>query len=112
MRWMLLVGAALALGGCASKQANILGKKPLDGKIELVSSVAPGGPVTVTGVMVEKCPVACCWFMLRDKSGVIRVDTKSSGFVVLDVPLNSNVKVTGTVKNVGEKMIAATGMSY
>jgi uncharacterized protein YdeI (BOF family) len=112
MRAAIFVGLVLLVGGCSSKQETVLGKRPTDGKFVQVSALAPGSLVTVKGVIVEKCPVAGCWFMLRDKSGVIRVDTKSSGFVVLDVPLNTTVKVSGTLKTAGERMIAATGMSY
>ena len=60
--------------------------------------------------MIEKCPTAGCWFMLRDQSGVVRVDTKAAGFVVSDIPLNTKVTVAGKVKSTAERQIAATGL--
>ena len=112
MRPILFAGLVIALCGCSSQKQIVLGVMPAVSTLVTVSSARPGAPITVKGTMVEKCPVAGCWFMLRDKSGVIRVDTKNAGFVVLDVPLNTPVKVSGTLKTSGEWMIAATGMSY
>jgi hypothetical protein len=57
----------------------------------------------VAGEVVEKCPVAGCWFDLRDESGTIRVDTKNAGFVVLDVPLHTRMTVAGRVRTKGEE---------
>ena len=69
--------------------------------------------VTVDGVMIEKCPVAGCWFRLRDGTGVIKVDTKSAGFVVVDVPLKSRVTVAGRVLVEGDEIvIEATGVRF
>jgi uncharacterized protein YdeI (BOF family) len=62
--------------------------------------------------MVEKCPVAGCWFVLRDAGGEIKVDTKSAGFVISDVPLNTEVTVAGTADFGGERRIIATGLKY
>jgi uncharacterized protein YdeI (BOF family) len=63
--------------------------------------------------MVEKCPVAGCWFRLRDHTGTIKVDTKSAGFVVVDVPLEQKMTVAGTVTSDGDEVVlAATGVSY
>ncbi len=112
MHSILFPGLVIALCGCSSHKQVVLGIMPAAATIVTVSGAKPGAPITVKGNMVEKCPVAGCWFMLRDKSGVIRVDTKNAGFVVLDVPLNTTVKVTGTLKSSGERLIAATGMSY
>lgn len=76
-------------------------------------SAAPGDVVTVKGEMVEKCPVAGCWFDVRDSSGVLRVDTKAAGFVVLDVPLHTQVVVSGRVAKQGtERVVDATGLRY
>ncbi|HMJ92351.1 MAG TPA: hypothetical protein VK530_21190, partial [Candidatus Acidoferrum sp.] len=61
----------------------------------------------------EKCPVAGCWFMLRDSSGTIKVDTKNAGFVVVEVPLQSIVTISGRVVTNGtERFIDATGLRY
>ena len=98
--------------GCASQKTTVLGKAPAS-QVVLVSQLRPSlSPVTIRGTMYEKCPVAGCWFMVRDKSGVVRVDAKSAGFTVTDVPVNSEVTVQGTVKTVGEKMVIASGMQY
>jgi len=69
--------------------------------------------VTVAGVLIEKCPVAGCWFRLRDSTGVIKVDTKPAGFVVVNVPLESKVTVAGKVVAEGDDVIIeATGVRY
>ena len=63
--------------------------------------------------MIEKCPIAGCWFRLRDQTGVIKVDTKSAGFVVVDVPLERQVTVAGKVVADGDDvMVEATGIRY
>jgi hypothetical protein len=63
--------------------------------------------------MVEKCPVAGCWFRLRDDTGIIKVDTKSAGFAVVKVPLETRVTITGTVITESDEVfIAATGLRY
>ncbi len=69
--------------------------------------------MAITGEMVEKCPVAGCWFDLRDESGTMRVDTRNAGFVVLDVPLHSRMTVSGRVKASGEdRQLDAAGVRY
>ncbi len=68
--------------------------------------------VTLRGEMVEKCPVAGCWFKLRDQTGIVRVDTKAAGFVVSDVSLHTQMTVQGKVVPGGETQIAATGLRY
>ena len=69
--------------------------------------------VMVRGTMTEKCPVAGCWFMLRDDTGTIKVDSKSGGFVVVEIPLNTTVTVAGRVSTNGtERFIDATGVHY
>ena len=63
--------------------------------------------------MIEKCPVAGCWFRLRDATGVILVDTKSAGFVVVNVPLESPMTVAGKAVAQGDAvMLEATGVRY
>jgi hypothetical protein len=43
----------------------------------------------------------------------MRVDTKTSGFVVLDVPLGSTLTVGGKVTgNASERALEATGIRY
>ncbi len=59
------------------------------------------------------CPVAGCWFRLRDGTGVIKVDTKSAGFVVVNLPLGIPMTVAGKAVAEGDEvMIEATGIRY
>ena len=109
---VLLVFAVVALAGCAKAGGTILGKDPGSATATPVSRLAPNKDVTVAGVMFEKCPAAGCWFMLRDKSGVIRVDTKAAGFTVTDVPVNTEVIVKGTLKKSGERLLVASGLRF
>jgi len=69
--------------------------------------------VTLSGIMVEKCPTAGCWLRLKDTTGTIKVDTKAAGFVVVKVPLKTQITVMGNVINEGnEVVLAATGLRY
>jgi uncharacterized protein YdeI (BOF family) len=77
-----------------------------------LASATPAQPLLLRGEMIEKCPIAGCWFMLRDKTGVVRVDTKAAGFVVSDVPLHTNMTVAGRVTPGGQAGLAATGIRY
>ena len=101
-----------AVAGCARAGGTVLGADPGTAAETRVKDLRPASEATVAGVMYEKCPAAGCWFMLRDKSGVIRVDTKAAGFTVTDVPVNSEVTVRGKVKASGERLLAATGIRY
>jgi len=108
--------AALAcmwlLAGCSGR-SHVLGRAPAHSPSATVKTLSNvSGSVTLRGVMIEKCPVAGCWFKLRDATGVVTVDTKASGFVVLDVPLNSEVTVTGKPTRSGELQLAASGLRY
>lgn len=105
---------ALLLTGCRAKQTNVLGKAPdaqAPTTVRLLSAKA-GTVVTLRGEMVEKCPVAGCWFMLRDKTGIVRVDTKQGGFVVSDVPLHTTMTVSGAVASGTEIGVKASGVCY
>jgi len=69
--------------------------------------------VTISGAMIEKCPVAGCWFRVRDSTGIIKVDTKAAGFVVVNVPLESKVTVAGKIVTEGDEVfIEASGLRY
>jgi uncharacterized protein YdeI (BOF family) len=113
---MALILAVLA-AGCARPDAAIRGAAP-EGAPRLIAaakSAALETPVTIQGQMIEKCPVAGCWFILRDKTGTIKVDTKTAGFVVLDVPLQTRMTVGGRVVREGDgstRMIEAAGLRY
>jgi len=105
----------LLAAGCERHPGTVLGKAP-EGQPQPILSLKTGDAdreVAITGVMVEKCPVAGCWFRLRDNTGTIKVDTKSAGFVVVNVPLQSKLKVGGRiVAEGGEVALEATGVSY
>lgn len=106
--------SALLLSGCASQQTSVLGKAPVaqqPTEVRLLPAKA-GSVVTIQGEMVEKCPVAGCWFMLRDKTGTVRVDTKQAGFVVSEVPLHTQMTVSGTVAPGTEVGVKASGVRY
>lgn len=105
----------LIVVGCSRPGSHLLGRAPEGSPISLDAArhTAVGTPVTVEGVMVEKCPEAGCWFILKDASGTLRVDTKTAGFVVLDVPLHQTLSVSGElVTNGTETLLAATGVRY
>ncbi len=101
--------------GCSHSKGKVLGKTP-SGEVKTILAVRAGDTspqVTLTGSMVEKCPVAGCWFRLSDGTGTIRVDTKSAGFVVVDVPLESKMVVAGKIVESGDEvLIEATGLRY
>ena len=102
-----------ALAGCAGSNSHTMGAAITNSTVMPVSTLKTvATPVTVKGVMFEKCPVAGCWFKIRDKSGEIKVDTKAAGFVVSDVPLQTEVTVQGKFINGDERRIAATGITY
>jgi len=110
---LLAIGAALA--GCGQPEERVLGVKPASDTAATVKELAKAPAaqkVTVRGEMIEKCPVAGCWFILRDRSGTVRVDTKAAGFVVSDVPLHTTMIVGGRVVPGAQPGLAATGVSY
>jgi uncharacterized protein YdeI (BOF family) len=106
----------LALGllaGCGSSGPETLGVAPTGAATNIAAALArpKGATVTVEGEIIEKCPVAGCWFVIRDATGTVRVDTKQAGFVVVDVPLHAHVTVSATVAANGEEPgLAAVGL--
>jgi len=105
----------VAACGCSSAAPHTLGT-PVGSltpvAVRSLPSQKAAAPVVVEGEMIEKCPVAGCWFVLRDKTGVVRVDTKGGGFVVSEVPLHARVIVAGAVTPGAQPGIAATGVRY
>ena len=114
-RAVLCVCLMLALVGCHRPQSAVLGKAPT-GEPHTIRAIRAGDTpsvVTVSGVMFEKCPVAGCWLRMRDETGTIKVDTKSAGFVVVNVPLDSKVTVMGKIVTEGSDVsLAAEGLRY
>jgi uncharacterized protein YdeI (BOF family) len=109
-----MAGALLLASGCGVRQANHLGTVVDAAHIATVRGLEhASGTVTLRGAMVEKCPVAACWFRLKDGTGVMKVDVKAANFTVTDVPLGATVTVTGKpVTKDGDSYLAATGLTY
>lgn len=108
----VVLGVGL-LAGCSSGGPETLGVAPAGNATHISAALAQpkGAPVIVEGEIIEKCPVAGCWFVLRDSTGTVRVDTKQAGFVVVDVPLHARVTVSATVAANGEEPgLAAVGL--
>ena len=103
------------LAGCSKAGTTVLGQPP-SGQPQTVIAARvshDSNPVVLQGVLIEKCPVAGCWFRLRDQSGVIKVDTKVAGFVVTSVPLETRLTVAGKITAQGdERTLEATGLRY
>jgi uncharacterized protein YdeI (BOF family) len=107
--------AVALLIGCTERAERTLGTAfdgtPISIAAARITNAATR--VVLRGTMTEKCPVAGCWFILRDESGLIKVDTKNAGFAVVDVPLRSSLLVAGQVVTNGtERAIDATGVRY
>jgi uncharacterized protein YdeI (BOF family) len=112
--WGLVICLSLA-AGCHKPVGTVLGKPPTGEPRTILAVNAGETPpqVTLAGVMIEKCPIAGSWFRLRDRTGIIKVDTKPAGFVVVNVPLESTVTVAGKVVADGDQIaIEATGIRY
>ena len=108
-----LLVALLAVG--CSRSSATLGQPP-QGVPRTVASLKAANiaePVVLSGLMIEKCPVAGCWFRLQDQTGVIKVDTRAAGFVVANLPVKSKMLVSGKVIVDGDSFsIEATGVRY
>jgi len=113
---ILLVSVVLSLAaGCHKVSGTILGKAP-KGQVRTILAIRAGDTppqVTISGVMVEKCPTAGCWLRVKDDTGLIKVDTKAAGFTVVNVPLETKVTVAGKIVMEGdEPLLEATGLTY
>jgi uncharacterized protein YdeI (BOF family) len=110
-----LLGLLLFAAGCGQAKGKVLGKAP-DGDLRTVLAARAGDTpqkVKLEGILVEKCPVAGCWFRLQDDTGVIKVDTKSAGFVVTEIPLQTKISVAGRLDHEGEEtVLLAAGLHY
>lgn len=101
--------------GCRPRSSVTLGQAPVGqaGSVASLKTAGPAEAVVLTGLMIEKCPVAGCWFRLQDETGVIKVDTKAAGFVVAEVPVKSRMVVSGKLVADGDTFsIEATGVRY
>jgi uncharacterized protein YdeI (BOF family) len=111
---MVLTGGAL-LSGCGAQHETTRGAALPAVAVSNVAQLAQverATPVVLRGEMIDKCPVAGCWFMLRDKTGIVRIDTKAAGFVVSDVPLHTTMTVAGRVMPGTQPGVAATGIRF
>ncbi len=111
---MLVLVCGLA-AACSRPTGKVRGVAPRGEPHTVLAVQAGDAPtlLTVRGRMIEKCPVAGCWFRLDDETGIIKVDTKSAGFVVTDIPLNTLLTVGGKIGHEGqETIIEATGLRY
>jgi uncharacterized protein YdeI (BOF family) len=104
-----------SLCGCHRSAGTVLGKAP-KGEVRNILALRAGDTparVTLQGIITDKCPVAGCWFYLQDDTGVIKVDTKAAGFVVVNVPLQTLVTVSGQVVTQSDDVsLQATGLRY
>lgn len=107
--------AVLCLTGCRPPGGHSLGKPP-EGAARSILSVRAGDTppnVVVQGRIIEKCPVAGCWFRIQDDTAVIKVDTKAAGFVVTDIPLETQVTVAGKVSHEDDEIVLnGAGLRY
>jgi uncharacterized protein YdeI (BOF family) len=110
----MVLCAAILLTGCGKPAVKTLGTPLTEAHATTVQQLPSekDPSVRLTGVMVEKCPVSGCWFKLRDKTGIVHVDTKDAGFVVAELPLQTEVTVTGKFIKGDSPTVAASGVEY
>ncbi len=107
-----LLGLLVLVAGCSGRQDKALGAAFANATpTAIVALHSSSAPVVIQGQMIDKCPISGCWFVVKDRTGVIRVDTKASTFVVAEVPLHSEVTVYGKLQT-SPRQIAATGVRY
>jgi len=113
--FLIVAVAVLFLVGCSKREEKSLGGVIAGERatVAQTSEFNAGDSVVIDGTMTEKCPVAGCWFVLRDQTGTIKVDLKNSEFVVVDVPLKSKMIVAGRVATNGtDRFIEATAARF
>ena len=77
----------IALVGCSSNQSHKMGTVDLaSNEVTVKSMPTSPGTVKLSGVMIDKCPVSGCWFHLKDKTGIIKVDLKATNFTSTPIP--------------------------
>ena len=110
-----LCAALLLVTGCTRVGSTVFGIAPQAQPVAIAAAntLPDNVPVVVSGKMTEKCPVAGCWFIVRDQSGTIKVDTKVAGFVVSKVPLQTAMVVSGIIRtNDSQRVIEAAGLRF
>ena len=115
MHWALICFLGASLVGCSPGGPVVLGMAPTETPLPLADAqrLSEDQTVTLSGILIEKCPEAGCWFLLKDEGRTVKVDTKTAGFVVVDVPLNRQVTVVGRwVKDGNQRILAASGLRY
>src|ERR1043165_3657422 len=114
MKRAVSVLAVLFLFSACSKQEGVLGRFERREVLSIAAAkAAPQTSLNLAGKLVEKCPVAGCWFYVQDATGRIKVDTRNAGFVVLDVPIGTRLEVSGTLRRDGaERIIEAQGLRF
>jgi|1185.fasta_scaffold54344_2 uncharacterized protein YdeI (BOF family) len=114
IRAVFATALAVLLIACAKRETVLGNFFPGErAAIAALKTVDNSKPINITGKLVEKCPIAGCWFYLEDSTGRIKVDTKSAGFVVIDVPIGKQVEVAGIVTEEGsEKLLQARGIRF
>ena len=115
MRWLLLSCVFALMSGCSEPGSRTLGAviNGTEATVAVARKANIPASVVLRGTMIQKCPVAGCWFILHDETGTIKVDTKNAGFVVVDVSLNTRMVVAGRVTTNGEeRLVDATGLRY
>lgn len=115
MRRLLFLILVAPLAGCSECGSHTLGTVMTGTETTIAAARKISGPdsLVIRGTMIQKCPVAGCWFMLHDQTGTIKVDTKNAGFVVVDVSLNTPMMVAGRMTTNGaERLIDATSLRY
>ena len=114
-KYFVCLGCVAAMISCGRPKGRVKGAPP-KGQQSSVLAVLAGdtaSAVTIQGILVEKCPVAGCWFRLLDDTSLIKVDTKTAGFAVTDIPLKTVLTVSGKVAQEGnETVLEATGLRY
>src|SRR4030095_16111934 len=114
---ILGLATALFFTACKREAGTVLGKAPA-GDVKYILAVRAGDTapnITLHGTLIEKCPIAGCWFRLQDSTGIIKVDTKAAGFAVTGVPVQTAMTVRGRVvldSEGNETFVEATGLRY
>ncbi len=113
MRNLFALAVVALMAGCSAPAPKVMGTlQPASLVVVNDLKTQSGKTVQMQGTMIEKCPTAGCWFVLKDKTGTVRVDTKAAGFVVSELPLQTVVTVSGKVSSKDTLELKATGLQY